>query len=122
MSGVARLRELAEALDVLLGDAQLHGLEAARHVDRVGDLADAFGGRGRDREDRRGLPFGLVDLLLALRFGRLDDLLLLALGGVDRGVALALGGQDHGALLALGAHLLLHRGEHVLGGVMFLIS
>ena len=48
------------------------------------------------------------------RLRGLDRLLLLAFGGVDRGVALALGGQDDGALLALGAHLLFHRGQHVL--------
>ena len=57
---------------------------------RLGDLADALGGRGRDRQNRRGLAFGLVDLLLLPRFRRLDDLLLLAFGGVDRGVALRL--------------------------------
>ena len=76
-------------------------------------LPDAFGGRGRDREDRGRLPFGLVDLLLLARFRRLDDLLLVPFGGVDRGVARAFRGQDHGALLALGAHLLLHRREDV---------
>ena len=41
---------------------------------RVGDAADAFGRRGRDGENRRGLTFGLVDLLLPARFRRLDRL------------------------------------------------
>ena len=82
----------------------------------------ALAGGPRDGEDRLRLPLRLVDLLLARRLGLLDHLLLLALGRVDRGVALALRGEDHGALLALGAHLLLHRGEHVGGRLMFLIS
>jgi hypothetical protein len=48
----------------------------------------------RHREDRLCLPFGFVDLLLAIRFRRLDDLLLLALRGIDGRVALTLGRQD----------------------------
>ena len=82
--------QLAELSDVLLGDAQLHGLVAAVQLDRLGDAADAFGGGRRDRQDRRRLTFRLVDLLLAGRFRRLDDLLLVAFGGVDGGVALCL--------------------------------
>src|SRR5438309_2113453 len=112
---VRRLRQLAELPDVLLRDAELHRLEAARHADRVRDLADALRRRLGDGEDGRGLALGLVDLLLLLRLGGLDHLLLLALGGVDGRVALALGGEDGGALLPLGPHLLLHRGEHVGG-------
>ena len=64
-------------------------------------------------EDRRRLPFRLVDLLLLARFRRLDDLLLLAFRVVDGGVARAFRRQDDGALLALGAHLLFHRRQHV---------
>jgi hypothetical protein len=53
----------AELRDVLLGDAQLHGLEAARQLDRFGDARMPSASRWR-REDRRRLAFGLVDLLL----------------------------------------------------------
>ena len=70
-------------------------------------------GGGRDRQNGGRLAFGFVDLLLLARFRRLDDLLLLAFGVVDRGVARAFGRQNHRALFALGAHLLFHRGQHV---------
>ncbi len=112
---LAVLRELAELVDVLLGDAQLHGLAcrpgiwiASATWRRPSAVAVATA------RIACACALGLVDLLLPLRLRRLDHLLLLALGGVDRGVALALPSEDHGALLALGAHLLLHRGEHVL--------
>ena len=61
ISVFARLGELAEVRDVLLRDAQLHRFVAAVRLDRLGDLADAFGGGGRPREDRGGLALGLVD-------------------------------------------------------------
>src|SRR5262245_2387021 len=102
---VAGPGELAELADVLLGDPELDRLVAARLLNRLGDLADALGRRGRDRQDRRGLALGLVDALLARRLGGLDDLLLLPLGGVDRRVALPFRREDDRALLPLGAHL-----------------
>ena len=88
------LARLPNCFDVLLGQAELHRLEAARHLDRLGDPADAFRGRGRHGQHRLRLTLGLVDLLLPLRFRVLDDLLLVAFGGVDRGVALTFGLQD----------------------------
>src|SRR5262249_40010580 len=108
------LGQQSELLDVLLGEAKLHRLAAARRVDGLRDLHDSLGGRLRHRHDRRCLPLRLVDGLLLLRFRGLDHLLPVALGAVDRGVALPFRLQDQRALLALGAHLLLHRGEHVL--------
>ena len=105
---------MAELFDVLLGKTELHRFVAAGSLDGVGDLFDAVRGRDGNGLDRSGLTLGLVDGLLLFRFRRLDDLLLVAVGGVDGGVALPFGLQNRGAFLALGAHLLLHRGQHVL--------
>ena len=88
---VAGCASWPNCVDVLLGDAQLHGLDAARSLDGLGDAADALGRGAGDGEDGRGLAFGLVDLLLLARLRGLDHLLLRALGGVDGGVALAFG-------------------------------
>src|SRR5438132_6465633 len=72
------LRQLAELVDVCLGNAELHGFRAARNLHRFGHPTDAFRRGRRHRQNRGGLTLGLVDVLLLLRFGGLDHLLLLA--------------------------------------------
>ncbi len=49
-----------------------------------GDTAAPFGRRGGDGKDRRGLPFGLIDMMLLARFRGFDDLLFLPFLRVDR--------------------------------------
>ena len=92
----------------------MHRLEAARLLDSFGDFSDPAGGRIGNREDRRGLSFGFVDLLLFLSFRGFNRLLLLAFRAVDGGVSLAFRSQDQRAFFALGAHLFFHRGENIL--------
>src|SRR5262249_17881214 len=83
-------RQVAEALDPGVGDAETDGVESPRHARRLGDLADALRGGSGDGEDRRRLTLGFVDPLLPARLRLLDDLLLLSLGLVDRRIALPL--------------------------------
>ena len=52
--GVGRLSEVAELGDPLLGDAKLDGLAATRVLDRLGDPAQAFGGRARRPRESPG--------------------------------------------------------------------
>src|SRR5580658_6668007 len=104
--GRAALRQLAELLHVLLADAQLHGLDAAAIAQCDADLAQALRRCRRHGQNRLGLTFGFVDLLLLVGLGLLDHALLVALSGVDLGIALALRGQYHGTLFAFRAHLL----------------
>jgi hypothetical protein len=69
---------------VFFADAQLHGLDAAAITQRAADAAQALR-RGRcHRQDRCGLTFGLVDLLLFVGLGGLDHALLVALGLVTK--------------------------------------
>lgn len=108
--GGALAGQLAERVDVLLGDGQADGAlgGAAARLDRVGDGVDA-GGRGLGlHEDGLGLTGGAVDLLGLQSLRGQDDALLLALGDVDGALALALGVEDLGALAALGRDLAVH--------------
>ena len=102
-------------LDVLLGDAELHGLEAARRpgsasaTARMPSAVAAATARIADAAPSASLICCCLFASEALMTCCFSPSAVL-IGGV----ALALGGQDDRALLALGAHLLLHRGEHVL--------
>src|SRR5205823_12936349 len=63
---VGGVGQLAELLDVVVGHAELHGLEAPGEVDGLRDAARAVRRRGGDGQDRGRGAFGLVDLLLLL--------------------------------------------------------
>ena len=106
---VVGLREIAERVDVLLGDAQVHRLQPAGRLDRVGDLPDRLRRGFRAGEDRRGLALRVVDLGLLLAFGLRDRRLARTDGDVDLLLAAPFGRRDHRALLALGGDLRLHR-------------
>ena len=53
---VVLLGQQAQLLDVLLGDAQLRGLIAARRLDPLGRLANALGRGALDDHDGGGRP------------------------------------------------------------------
>src|SRR5207237_4838290 len=99
-----RFRDLAERLEVLLGDEIVECRDvAARHREahHLGRLG--FGLRQ---------PFatlGIAKRRLASALSLENLSLLLALGAQDRGLTLALGGENLGALLALRLHLPAHR-------------
>ena len=103
------MRQLAELLDVLLGNAQRNRFLATLGVDRFGNATQTFGGRSGDQLDLAGLTFGFVDLTHLVGFGQVDGFLLLAFGDVDLGFTFPFGLGHHGATLPLGAHLLLQR-------------
>ncbi len=108
--GGALAGELAEGVDVLLGDGEGDGAvgRGAAGGDGGADGVDAGGGGAGLEEDGLGLARGAVDLLGAEGLGGEDDALLLALGDVDGALALALGLEDLGALGALGGDLAVH--------------
>ena len=110
----ALLCQLAKLADVLFANPQLHRLHATAVAQGAANPPQAFRGRGGNREDGGGLALGFVDLLLLVGLRRLDDALLVTLGLIDLGVPLTLGCQHHGALFPFRAHLLLHRGQHIL--------
>ena len=56
---VVLLGQQAQLLDVLLGDAQLHGLIAARRLDPLGRLANALGRGALDDRDGGARPHRL---------------------------------------------------------------
>ena len=58
------LGQQAQLLDVLLGDAQLRGLIAARRLDPLGRLANALGRGALDDRDGGGRPHSPVELPL----------------------------------------------------------
>ena len=59
---VVLLGQQAQLLDVLLGDAQLRGLIAARRLDPLGRLANALGRGALDDRDGGGRPHSPVEL------------------------------------------------------------
>src|SRR6185312_16957134 len=59
---VIGLGEIGERGDVLLGDLQVDGVDAAGRDDRLRDLANRLGVRFGDRQDRRRLTLRGVDL------------------------------------------------------------
>ena len=70
---VVLLGQQAQLLDVLLGDAQLHGLIAARRLDLLGRLANAFGRGTLDDRDGGGRPQSPVELPLLGATARAAD-------------------------------------------------
>ena len=62
---VVLLGQQAQLLDVLLGDAQLRGLIAARRLDPLGRLANALGRGALDDRDGGGRPHSPVDTTVA---------------------------------------------------------
>ena len=119
---IGRACEVAELLDVVLGDAQLHRRVPALAAHGFRDPPQPFGGCDCHREYRLGLALRLVDLPLALGLGLLDHALLLALGLVDLRVALAFGREDparfsRSARICFSIAWITSR-----GGLMFLIS
>ena len=111
----AGLRNRAELRDVLLGDAQLDGLEAARQPEslrRPGGCPRP----SRWRPPGSPPPGPRASLICCCRCAS-DALMTCCLSPSALLIAAsrcAFRGQDHRALLALRAHLLFHRGEHVL--------
>src|SRR5574344_1644370 len=77
---VVRLREVAELRNVLLGELHVDGLESALAFDRLRDLADALRLRLGDEQDLLRAALGLVDLRLAVALRLRDHRALLALG------------------------------------------
>src|SRR6185503_9524801 len=111
---VIGLGEIGERGDVLLGDTQVDGVDAAGRDDRLRDLANRLGVRFGDRQDRRRLTLRGVDLGLLDAFRLRDRGGARAGGQVDLLLLRALRGRDHRALFPLGGDLRLHRMQDLL--------
>ena len=82
--GVVFFGQIAELIDVLLSDLEVHGFCAAGLVDDHGDLFQALGSGFGYEEDFLGAALCFVDALLLFTFGDLHGFLAQTFGEIGR--------------------------------------
>ena len=100
---VGRFRQLAERLDVFLGDEVVDGVDVA-----AGDGLRDGGGRGRFRFGRTLARLGVAEGGFLAALGLENGRLFGAVGAGDGRLPVTLGLDDHRALFTFGLHLTGH--------------